>query len=48
MLLNSEAVESALFICSDSLMLCYKLPPNLVSIKQPPIMLMDLGERGLK
>lgn len=48
MLLNSEAVKSVPLICSDSLMLCYKLPPNLVSIKQLPIILKDLGEGRFK
>lgn len=33
--LRTKAVKSTLLICSDYLMLCDKLPHNLVGIKQP-------------
>lgn len=33
--LRTKAVKSTLLICSDYLMLCNKLPHNLVGIKQP-------------
>ena len=41
--LRTKAAKSTLLICSDYLMLRDKLPHNLVGIKQPFIMLLDLG-----
>ena len=46
--LGIEAVKSVLLICSDYLMLCNKLPQNLVGIKQPFILLMDFWSLEFK